>query len=64
MFNDLSREQEIVKFVTSIMTDTDDDIRKATILAMSQLSPECWSAWAEFIDKLYESYHPRNKDEP
>lgn len=64
MFNDLSREQEIVKFVTSIMTDTDDDIRKATILAMSQLSPECWAAWAEFIDKLYETYRPRNKSEP
>ena len=64
MFNDLSREQEIIKFVTSLMTDSDDDIRKSTILAMSQLTDEQWAAWAAFIDKLYESYRPRNKSEP
>ncbi len=62
MFNDLSRDEEITKFIGSLMRDASDSFKKSLILVLSQLPEESWAVLEDFVNKLYEKHH--NKDDP
>lgn len=62
MFNDMSRDEEITKFIGSLMRDASDSFKKSLILVLSQLPEESWAVLEDFVNKLYEKHH--NKDDP
>ena len=62
MFNDISREEEIARFIGNLMKDTSDSFKKSLILALSQLPETSWSVLEDFVNRIYDEY--RNKDEP
>ena len=62
MFNDISREEEITRFVGKLMRDSDDSFKKALILALSQLPEESWLVLEDFVNRIYDEYH--NKAAP
>lgn len=62
MFNDISREEEITRFVGKLMKDSSDNFKKSLILALSQLPEESWLVLEDFVNRIYDEY--RNKDEP
>lgn len=62
MFNDISREEEIARFIGSLMKDSSESFKKSLILALSQLPETYWAVLEDFVNKIYDEYH--NKDEP
>lgn len=62
MFNDISREEEITRFVGKLMRNSDDSFKKALILALSQLPEESWLVLEDFVNRIYDEYH--NKAAP
>lgn len=62
MFNDISREEEIARFIGSLMKDSSESFKKSLILALSQLPETSWAVLEDFVNKIYDEYH--NKDEP
>lgn len=62
MFNDISREEEIARFIGSLMKDSSESFKKSLILALSQLPEASWAVLEDFVNKIYDEY--RNKDDP
>lgn len=62
MFNDISREEEIARFIGSLMKDSSESFKKSLILALSQLPETSWAVLEDFVNKIYDEYH--NKDDP
>lgn len=62
MFNDISREEEIARFIGSLMKDSSESFKKSLILALSQLPETSWAVLEDFVNKIYDEY--RNKDDP
>lgn len=60
MFVQLSRDEQIAKFVGDVMRSSDGDFKRSVILALSEMPDECWDVWADFVRKVAE----KQKEKP
>ena len=55
MFNELSRDEQIARFVGETLATEDDTFQKRLISALSKMSVEEWEALERLIDRLAEA---------
>ena len=63
MFVQLSRDEQIAKFVGEVMRNADGDFKRSVILALSEMPDECWDVWADFVRKVAEKQKEKPPDE-
>ena len=63
MFVQLSRDEQIAKFVGDVMRSSDGDFKRSVILALSEMPDECWDVWADFVRKVAEKQKEKPPDE-
>ena len=64
MFNELSKEDQVTRFVAKILRTPDAAFQRALIVALSELPPEAWEIWADFVLSLGEEYKKQNGQPP
>ena len=55
MFNELSRDEQIARFVGETLATEDDTFQKRLISALSKMTVEEWEALERLIDRLAEA---------
>ena len=63
MFVQLSRDEQIAKFVGDVMRSSDGDFKRSVILALSEMPDECWDVWADFVRKVAEKQKAKPQEE-
>lgn len=52
MFSRLSREEEIAKFMTTVIRDPDSDFQRRFLETMAKLEPAQWKLMEQMLDNL------------
>lgn len=63
MFVQLSRDEQIAKFVGDVMRSSDGNFKRSVILALSEMPDECWDVWADFVRKVAEKQKAKPQEE-
>ena len=63
MFVQLSRDEQIAKFVGDVMRSSDGDFKRSVILALSEMPDECWDVWADFVRNVAEKQKAKPQEE-
>ena len=64
MFNELSKEEQVTRFVAKLLRSPDAAFQRALIVALSELPPEAWEIWADFVLSLGEEYKKQKGQPP
>lgn len=64
MFNELSRDEQITRFVAKTLRESSDSFRKSFMIALSELPDEAWPVFADFILKVAEAYKKSSGQPP